>query len=68
MRYVPYWTLLAALFIAFLVVVYAILYGQEEPKPKPVGSTYEPFTVEVEIWDVGANPWDDRDRPTDLDK
>ena len=35
---------------------------------KPIRNTYYPFTVEVEIWDIGASPWDHRDRPTDLDK
>ena len=68
MRRAPYWTLLTALFLAFLVIVYALLYGHEEPQPKPIKNAYYPFTVEVEIWDIGASPWDNRERPTDLDK
>ena len=34
----------------------------------PIRNAYWPFTVEVEVWDVGASPWDHRDRPTDLDR
>lgn len=67
MRQLPYWTLLTALFLAFLVIVYALLYGDEE-QPRPIRNTYYPFTVELEVWDVGASPWDHKDRPTDLDK
>lgn len=61
MRQVPYWALLVSVFVAFLICVYALLY--DEPEEKPIRNAYYPFTVEVEVWDVGANPWDHKERP-----
>lgn len=63
MRQVPYWALLVSVFVAFLICVYALLYDEPETKSQPIKNTYYPFTVEVEIWDTGASPWDERDRP-----
>lgn len=57
-----------AVSLILAAIVIAIAFVTEEEKPKPIKNVYYPFTVEVEIWDVGANPWDYKDRPTGLDK
>ena len=57
-----------AVSLILAAAVIAIAFMTEEAEPKPIRNVYYPFTVEVEVWDVGANPWDHKDRPTDLDK
>ena len=68
MRDVVALTVLGALLGAVLTAWSIVLSAPHEAPPKPVRHAYWPFTVEVEVWDVGASPWDRTDRPTDLDR
>ena len=62
----PHWALIAACLVLLWVCAYLLAF---QPQPDfPIRNAYYPFTVEVEVWDVGASPWDSRERPTDLDK